>query len=329
MKKHIKKAGGELFRRALSYGRYPALKIILMYHRVCEKMPGELHDPAMFVTARTLDMHLREIKRYFDIVPVDRLAATRRDAARQCALTFDDGWLDNYTVARPILKKHGVPATVFIPLESMKVRSTYWFQTLWDIANTAAKRGKNEELLDYLSAHVGTRFPRQPVQESMCSVINALKDVPPRELDRIIDEACAHFGVEQRRDDDLLTEPHMREMSSEGITFGAHGLTHAILTRVSSGEKQREIAGSREQLNASGFARSDIFSYPNGDWDEETAVFTREAGYQGAVTTQLGTVEAESRPFQLRRIAVHDEISNTPALLWFRIFQAARRVADQ
>jgi peptidoglycan/xylan/chitin deacetylase (PgdA/CDA1 family) len=327
MKRRIKKIGGSLFRRVLALGGFPKLKVILMYHRVCDAMPAELHDPAMFATAQTLDMHIRELKRYFDIVPVDRLVMSRFDRTRLCAITFDDGWLDNYTVAWPVLKKHGVPATVFIPLESMKARSKYWFETLWDIANAAANKGKKEELLNYFGAHGGMRILREPIQESMCSVISALKDVPPQKLDGIIDKACAHFGVEPRQDDYLLTERHMREMSADGITFGAHGLSHAILTRLSYEEKRREIFGSREALMASGYACSDIFSYPNGDWDEGSVDLVREAGYQGAVTTQLGPVNAASRSFQLHRVALHDEISNTPSLFWFRLYQAAARFA--
>ena len=57
-------------------------------------------------------MHIRYLRAHYDVVPLEDLISTGSDNA--CAITFDDGWRDNYVTAFPILRAHGVPATIFL-----------------------------------------------------------------------------------------------------------------------------------------------------------------------------------------------------------------------
>lgn len=91
--------------------------VVLMYHRV---LPDERPDvdPGMFVTAAAFERHLHLLKARYDLVTIDAfgdwMAGRRQFARPPCAITFDDGWRDNYEVAFPLLQRHGVPATVFL-----------------------------------------------------------------------------------------------------------------------------------------------------------------------------------------------------------------------
>ena len=88
--------------------------LILIYHRV-----HATQDPLFprDVTAAVFDWQMELISRHLMPLPLD-------EAVERCmrnelpplavAVTFDDGYADNCTVALPILKKHGVPATFFI-----------------------------------------------------------------------------------------------------------------------------------------------------------------------------------------------------------------------
>ncbi len=90
---------------------------VLMYHRVLpDDASGSGVEPGMIVRASTFERHLEWTRRRFPIELLGRLAASPRpaDDPPVVALTFDDGWRDNLTVAWPILERHGVRATIFV-----------------------------------------------------------------------------------------------------------------------------------------------------------------------------------------------------------------------
>jgi peptidoglycan/xylan/chitin deacetylase (PgdA/CDA1 family) len=109
------------------------------------------------------------------------------------------------------------------------------------------------------------------------------------------------------------------------MTFGSHGVNHRILTFLGSTTKRKEIVQSMEMLRNRNIPVVPWFSYPNGNWDEESVRLLSEAGYKGATTTQLGCCHQKNNPFLMSRVGLHDFISHTPSLLWFRLFQAIVR----
>ena len=91
--------------------------VVLMYHRVLPNAPPDV-DPGMFVTATAFERHLRLLKSRYELVTIDAfgewMAGRRQFARPPCAITFDDGWRDNYDVAFPLLQRYEAPATVFL-----------------------------------------------------------------------------------------------------------------------------------------------------------------------------------------------------------------------
>ena len=93
--------------------------LILLYHRVLrpEEVPPDV-DHGIYVTTSTFETHLRFLSRTFDVVDLDDLLAWREGRRRfskpPCAITFDDGWIDNYTNAFPLLRRYGMSATIFL-----------------------------------------------------------------------------------------------------------------------------------------------------------------------------------------------------------------------
>jgi hypothetical protein len=99
-------------------------------------------------------------------------------------------------------------------------------------------------------------------------------------------------------------------------------MRHYILPTLKADRKREEIFGSLEMLHKTGLAEQPVFSYPNGDWDEESIRLLVDAGYKGAVTTRLGFNDKKTNLFLMNRVGFHEAISDTPSLFWFRIFQA-------
>lgn len=324
----IKNIGGLSFKSFLSAFRpFQKISIILMYHRVVEETLKNYHDPAMLVSSKTFEMHIKEISQFFDIVPLEAITESNPQKRRLCAITFDDGWVDNYENAFPILKKNNIPATIFIPVNMIGSKKRFWFQSIWDIWSQAGKNGLISDCIRYFNTVIPAWKPEYIDVEQIDKLISELKHLPAQELNDLAEQSYRSLGLTPESDGYILNWEQVREMSQNGITFGSHCLNHYILPNLSKEIKKKEIFDSISILNKKGVSVSPFFSFPNGDWDNESLALVKEAGYKGALTTRLGYNTAQTDPFLLNRIAVHDDVTNTPSLLWFRILQAVSRAS--
>lgn len=96
----------------LEHLRLSEKAFILMYHRVLPAT-GQLPEyvqPGMFVTTATFEKQISYLRDSFEILFLDEMAAKVKKGeplGGQCVLTFDDGWLDNYSEAFPAEKVRG------------------------------------------------------------------------------------------------------------------------------------------------------------------------------------------------------------------------------
>jgi len=99
-------------------------------------------------------------------------------------------------------------------------------------------------------------------------------------------------------------------MSRGGIRFGSHSASHPILSRVDRDRARREIEGSKSIIEERLGVPVLGFAYPNGtpaDYLPETKALVSESGYRFAVTTSMGTNDAKTDPFELRRETPWDD----------------------
>jgi len=322
VKNLVKMALGVLCKRfLLSRNPFRDGNIVLLYHRVVPRQLGLESEPAMFVAPETLEMHIRELSEVFRLESVDGILQSGGSSRPLCAITFDDGWVDNYQFAFPILRRRGVPATIYLPVSMIGTERRFWFQDLYALALRAQAQGWCNDLQKYLSAEAG-----YPVRTSggPSGVVSAMKKVPPDRLEKVLAKADPVFGGGGSQKRSVLNWKEISEMGLQGIRFGAHGMTHRILTGLDPERKEREILTSLETLQEQGVAFSNTFSYPNGDHDSDCIRTLKRAGCTGALTTQMGYNTRSSNPFRLRRIPLHEHIGGNTALLWFRVFQALR-----
>ena len=331
LKMVIKRSVGRLvgsgmrFRGLMSCSPMNRINIILMYHRVLDSPPGGFHDPALYVSAKTFEMHLCEVARVFEIVPLERLIRPDgHETARKplCAVTFDDAWNDTYQVAFPILRKHGVPASVFVPTGLIGEGSSFWFEDLTDLANKAVENGIVSIFVQYFHGLIGDWSPETLSSESLSVLISRLKELPAETLPDLVSSAYGELGLALKTRSHTIGWEDMREMSNHGISFGPHGSNHLILTTLTGASKRQEIFNSLAIMSDRRIGLHPVFSFPNGNWDAESIRYLMEAGYSAAVTTRPGFNTSATCPFLLNRIGLHEYISDTPDLLWFSIFQS-------
>lgn len=260
--------------------------------------------------APSLEAHLRYLTRHFTIVPlawiVKRVAARNHAAAGEMALTFDDGLRNNYTVAYPILRRLGLPATFFAC--PGLIESGRW---LWN----HEARVRLQMLSDEDRADLGRRLeaPERDVQ-GLITWMKTLRPRPREQAEETIRSATPHFRPtpEQQERFDPLTWDDLAAMSPDLICLGAHTMTHPTLRRLGSDELRWEVRESRQSLEDKLGRRVEDFCYPFGHWNEAVVDSVRP-WYRSAVTSDPGRVEPSADVYRLRRISATPFL---PRLTW-------------
>lgn len=314
-------------------GRYPRDAFpILMYHRVIPRSEaGSPLQAGMFVEPETFDLHIRSLVKHFDIVPLRALPLFPESPVptptgkHLCALTFDDGWCDFFTYTYPILKRHKVHATVYLPTDFIGTRRWFWTDRLGfllhrmpDLMRLPGDPGPDP-------ATPAGRIIRMPgsVERRLEEAISLLKSRPLEEIENclsLLAEALGEHPIPAHRA--FLTWGEVSEMEASGlVSFGSHTAGHAILTTLTGAEARRELARSKEVMVFRSIAdsRSITFSYPNGNFTGELAGMARSAGYLLAVTTRNGWNAPDEDPFKLKRISIHQDMTSTKAMFLARV----------
>lgn len=106
------------------------------------------------------------------------------------------------------------------------------------------------------------------------------------------------------RTEALLDRVQLKELAASGFEIASHTLTHPWLTKLSDSELKAEVQDSKHQLeDLFGFPIVG-FSYPYGDYDERVREAAIEAGYEYAVSTDIGVMKPDTDLFSLPRINI-------------------------
>ena len=286
--------------------RGPALAV-LVYHRV---LPVRGRDPwSLVVTEERLEEQLAFLCARFPVLPLGAALARLEEGALHealsVALTFDDGSRDLRVHAVPILARHGVPATLFLP--TGLPGEPFW----WNQLDRAERAGA-------LRADPPGRRPGEPVAHAL------------RRLDGETRRRYLAAIPERHRlpADDLelcLSWDEIHELPP-GIELGGHGHAHLSLGLAPSDVMERDVASCAQALRQHLPVARPLFAYPFGAPEDVGALApdaVRQAGFAAAFTTTPGLVRARGDRWRLPRVWVHDEGAGSLAVRLLRIARAA------
>jgi peptidoglycan/xylan/chitin deacetylase (PgdA/CDA1 family) len=298
--------------------------IVLMYHRVLpQDSPGRrTEQPGMYVSPETFDLHLRELKQRFELMHLDEWLqrAKQRSVLPRlaCAITFDDGWRDNYEFALPVLVKHGAPATIFLVSSYIGTSYLFWPNRLMSLLQKSFTEPGSvifpEPLSSIAKPVLAEAASRGELRaEDADAVVRGAKEWNEEEIRGLVETAARSYNDSGDAGQILDREQVMKMGASGLVRFGSHTATHFRLGgRTASQDLEREIVGSRKTLYDLSGQTIDLFCYPNGETSTEAINLVRRH-YLGAVTTRRGWHGASSDPYLIRRIGVHEDVSNARA----------------
>lgn len=287
------------------YHRTQAL--ILGYHGVVQ----EQACPPRWTEVRLTRFReqMTSVRRRYRLLPlreiVERLRRGAALPAYTAAVTFDDGYRNNFTHAFPVLRELGIPATIFLTTGFLDERRPLWTDRL-----TLALARSRESMLEIAGHALPLRTPAER-QRARDVVAAHLKALPGPEKDRQLDTVERGLGaVTADLPEELapLGWDDVRAMGASGLVdFGSHTVTHQIVSRLGPEDRAREIVQSCQRVEEEIGARCRLFAYPNGepgDFDDESRSLLRATNTIGAVTTVPGLVARDADVWTLPRILV-------------------------
>lgn len=278
-------------------GRRP---LVLCYHRVVEDVREHpLSAPAMLVSVGTLEAQLDWVGRRYDFVGLDEICRSLeagdggrgRSGRPMAAVTFDDGYSDVYHHAFPLLRRMGIPATVFVVtgiVDSGGLHAHDEVYVLLDRLRAREGGGRVVRRLQALGVDARRFRPRRsgPSHRLAELVEHLLRSLPRRELRRLLAALRREVSVPAALARELrpMSWPMLVALHGAGVTIGSHTRSHPILPNETPETIRAELAGSKRALEERLGGEVVHLAYPDGQFCPTTVEAARDAGYRYAFT---------------------------------------------
>ncbi len=294
---------------------------IFLYHRVNDDC-----DP--FLPSLPVEEFRRQmeyIARNFNVVSLNDIAEGRignEKSQYSVAITFDDGYRDNFTSAFPILKELGIPATIYLATGYVGTSRIPWYD---EICLAFKLTVRTQFQLSRTNAPAGSMTTQAERVALLDRVLDWLRELDDEARRQAMPEIFRALGVPAS-----LTLPNymlgwdeIKQMKAHNIEFGAHTVSHPVLSRISGRQLQEEISTSKKTIEQKLKTEVRHFAYPfgrNAHFGSEAKHCIEQCGFKTAVTTEYGFNAPGDDLLALKRFTPwgHDLASFILQLDWYR-----------
>jgi peptidoglycan/xylan/chitin deacetylase (PgdA/CDA1 family) len=296
---------------------------VVTYHGVLP--PGYVRaDPAFdgnLISAELLRRQLRLLKAHYDVISPEDALAWREGRwalpSKAVLITCDDGLLNCLTDMLPVLRQEGLSCLFFVTAASAgESRTMLWYEKLF-LMILQASAGPFEISAEGIAV-TGDLREREGRRATWWNLVKRLSQIDAQKRESFLSAVRKQFGLATWQGFDerntascrrfgLLTCAELRELSSSGMTIGAHTLSHPMLSQLTPELAYAEISESRMRLEAALQKPVWAFAYPFGDPPSVTPQvldMPHRAGYEAAFMNFGGGLGAELPAFALPRVHV-------------------------
>ncbi len=302
--------------------------VVLMYHRVAE-LESDVWDIA--VSPTHFEQQLQVLQKSGRVVPLKAIAAGVREGNLKrgsIALTFDDGYADNYTVAKQLLEHYKLPATFFITTGNLGQAKEFWWDSLEHLflftkelpenLNIMLGRemqqfefGEETHLTDPIyQAHrqwkASEQAPPTVRARHYLQIWQKLQPLPHEVQQEALQKLFAWAGQSTIREGyQSMSVLQLQELGGNPLfDIGIHTLTHPALAYHQPDYQQQEIIACRQHLQNVLNNSIDLLAYPFGNHNEASITIAADEKLLAAVTTKEQLVSTSSHPYRLGRFQV-------------------------
>jgi peptidoglycan/xylan/chitin deacetylase (PgdA/CDA1 family) len=249
------------------------------------------------ITPDFLDRTIRALKRWkYDIVSIDevcRKAVTLAPRRRFVCLTFDGIYNDVVVSAYPVLSRHRVPFTVYVPTAFPDGIGEAWWLAL---ERVIAQERRISLMVGRNEMHFNV-----PTAAEKCELYDFLsrwmRSLEPADLSTAIKDLCTRYAVDLAalsREASLDWHGLAKLAADPHVTLGGATVNFPVLSNIKDAAALREMTMGRAVVEAA--LRRDVrhFAYPFGDrqsWQRKHMAMAEEAGFVSAVSAIPGVIE--------------------------------------
>jgi peptidoglycan/xylan/chitin deacetylase (PgdA/CDA1 family) len=287
-----------------------------MYHRVAD---DDMDPFFLSVSPDNFSAQMEFLVSNYHVLSLTDLLARMKEnqvTGNEVVVTFDDGYLDNFINAKPVLEQLNIPATIYMTTGNQG--KPYW----WDQLAAIVFTGQIES--SEISVHIDGLDRKQLKTANKQMLFNALyrilKPLPAAHRETVLDTIAVQFSdVKINEQQRPVTNDELLKYSSPLIEIGAHTVHHPQLKLLSKDRQLDEIMASKVELEHMISRPVSHFSYPFGtrqDFDRITRRLVMENGFESAVTAAVGGVFNGTDVYTIPRIpAVNQSLDDFKKLL--------------
>lgn len=270
--------------------------LVLNYHRIVNA-DDDPFDPGLFsATGDQLSEQISYLKRRASLVTLDEALAfvegeiNEKTSRCRVLITFDDGYLDNYEVAYPILRSHGVQGVFFLVTSWVGSGYVPW----WDHIAYLMKSARQRQFCLRYPVDLAVDIDENGMAKSLRAVLQQYWRPDNTDPARYIRE----LGEEAKGEDPprvlrrYLNWDEAREMIGGGMAIGSHTHSHPCLGELGPDQQRLELGQSRRLLKEQLGIEADALAYPFGhaaSFSDQTQQLAREMSYRAAFSFDGGT----------------------------------------
>ena len=290
-----------------SYSRTGGLRII-NFHRVISNDICDYRLMAGNPTASIFERIISFLNQRYEFISLEKYVNQRHllDPKKiYLALTFDDGYQDNYKNALPILRKYAVPVTIFASIDALDGKRL-WFQKIYCAINQYAGDAIEDPC-------TGKSISTLNKWDAMNRISNSFKSCTYAEysqgLARLMSYCKFEEGDINYATENMMSWKHVKELKDdELVAFGSHAKSHMPLVSLPESMLADELTDSHQKLKNETDNKEIYFAYPNSRYDKRVIDAVKKAGYKAAFTMERGCNNVNTNLFEINREYVSNDI---------------------
>ena len=302
-----------------------------MYHRVARP---DMDIWELAVSPAHFQQQLRVMQQVGNVIPAAELIERLQNGTlkkNSIVITFDDGYIDNFTHASPLLSKYQLPATFFIISENAALAREFWWDelasllllskklpALFSLAICAEIIEANLTYEQYLTNELQQKHQQWKASSEVPPSRRAqlfyelwlhLKTLASSKQQQLLHQirVWANLHAVVRPDYLTITRSQLQELNANPLfTIGAHTVTHPALAYQQVALQHHELVTSKQELEQAIGQKVALLAYPFGSYNAATITTAAEVGFSAAFTTEAKTVTKKTECHQVGRFQVND-----------------------
>ncbi len=279
--------------------------LIVNFHGVSDVIGNRFNNRHLHVNE--FEKVLIYLKQNFKIVGLREIFEIHRSGKqpkeKTIALTFDDGYVNNFSIALPVLKKHNIPATFYLISKGLVDDSYY----VWpDIIDLIQRNVKENIVLDgTVFSYPG--FYSDKLKMNLVDFLKSCGSSREKYIKELTNKYSFHLEMAKNYPQliELIRKNEFTKYANEPlIEYGSHTHTHFNLEYLTISECEAELTESKRIIEEFTGKNPVSLAFPDGSYSKETLEVAAKAGYKNLVAVTYKFNEANKDPNLLSRFTI-------------------------